>query len=99
MSRSTGKGVPMRQVARTFAMGDSARQEIILALARTDELNVSQLARKLPLSRPAISHHLKVLRQAGLARWPHSAVVMVNRFKRITGAQVSAWQHSSSTAR
>lgn len=74
MSRSTGKGVPMRQVARTFAnckplffaLGDSTRQEIILALEQTDELNVSQLADRLPLSRPAISHHLKVLRQSGL---------------------------------
>jgi len=74
MSRSAGRGVPLRQVARTFAnckplffaMGDSTRQEIILVLEQTDELNVSQLADKLPLSRPAISHHLKVLRQAGL---------------------------------
>lgn len=74
MSRSSGKRVPLRQVARTFAdckplffaMGDSTRQGIILALERTDELNVSQLADRLPLSRPAISHHLKVLRQAGL---------------------------------
>jgi len=74
MSRSAGKGVSLRQVARTFAsckplffaMGDSTRQEIILALERMDELNVSRLADRLPLSRPAISHHLKVLRQAGL---------------------------------
>jgi DNA-binding transcriptional ArsR family regulator len=74
MGRSTGKGVPLRQVARTFAdckplffaMGDSMRQQIILMLEQADELNVSQLTEKLPLSRPAISHHLKVLRQAGL---------------------------------
>jgi DNA-binding transcriptional ArsR family regulator len=74
MGQSTGKAVPLRQVARTFAnckplffaMGDSTRQEIILVLEQTDELNVSQLADRLPLSRPAISHHLKVLRQAGL---------------------------------
>lgn len=74
MGQSTGKGVPLRQVARTFAnckplffaMGDSTRQEIILILEQADQLNVSQLAGKLPLSRPAISHHLKVLRQAGL---------------------------------
>jgi len=66
--------VPMKQVARTFAqckpmffaLGDMTRQRIILLLEKTESLNVTQLARKLPLSRPAISHHLGVLRQAGL---------------------------------
>jgi ArsR family transcriptional regulator len=69
-------GVPSRQLARTFtqckpvffAMGDTTRQQIILLLAKAEaySLNVSQLAKKLPLSRPAISHHLLVLRRAGL---------------------------------
>ena len=67
-------GVPSRQVARTFAqckpvffaMGDDTRQQIIMLLEKSDACNVTQLAKKLPLSRPAISHHLKVLRQAGL---------------------------------
>jgi len=67
-------GVPTRQVARTFtacrpvffALGDGIRQQIILLLAKSDACNVTQLTGKLPLSRPAISHHLKVLRQAGL---------------------------------
>jgi DNA-binding transcriptional ArsR family regulator len=69
-------GVPSKQVARTFtrckpvffAMGDVTRQQIILLLARAEAetLNVTQLAKKLPLSRPAISHHLLVLRRAGL---------------------------------
>jgi ArsR family transcriptional regulator, arsenate/arsenite/antimonite-responsive transcriptional repressor len=74
MSRRVVKGVPIKQVAKTFAnckplffaLGDSTRQEIIMALAQTEELNVMQLTAKLPLSRPAISHHLKVLRQSGL---------------------------------
>jgi ArsR family transcriptional regulator, arsenate/arsenite/antimonite-responsive transcriptional repressor len=66
--------VPIKQVARTFAkcaplfqaMGEPARQKIILLLAETAEMNVSQLAARIDLSRPAISHHLKVLRQAKL---------------------------------
>ena len=48
------------------ALGEKARQQIIMLLAEVDYLNVGQLAERLPLSRPAISHHLKVLRQAGL---------------------------------
>jgi DNA-binding transcriptional ArsR family regulator len=67
-------GVPPKQVARTFALckpvffalGDATRQQIIVLLEKTGSLNVSELANRLPLSRPAISHHLRVLRQAGL---------------------------------
>lgn len=49
-----------------FALGEPVRQRIILLLAAQGELNVAQLTEHLPLSRPAISHHLKILRQAGL---------------------------------
>jgi len=66
--------VPAKQVGRTFArckplffaLGDETRQQIIVLLEKTESLNVTQLAKKLPLSRPAISHHLGVLRQAEL---------------------------------
>jgi ArsR family transcriptional regulator, arsenate/arsenite/antimonite-responsive transcriptional repressor len=65
---------PSSQVARTmadctplfFALGEPARQQILVLLTEHEELNVNQLTERLPLSRPAISHHLKVLRQAGL---------------------------------
>ena len=49
-----------------FALGETGRQQILLLLTQSEELNVNQLAERLPLSRPAISHHLKILRQAGL---------------------------------
>jgi ArsR family transcriptional regulator, arsenate/arsenite/antimonite-responsive transcriptional repressor len=66
--------LPRDQVARTmadckplfFALGETARQQILLLLTEHAELNVNQLAERLPLSRPAISHHLKILRQAGM---------------------------------
>ncbi len=48
------------------ALGDGFRQDIIMLLARDERLNVKQIAERIPLSRPAISHHLKVLRQARL---------------------------------
>lgn len=51
-----------------FALGERARQQIIMLLAEVEHMNVGQLAERLPLSRPAISHHLKVLRQAGLVQ-------------------------------
>ncbi|KGP73328.1 ArsR/SmtB family transcription factor [Pontibacillus yanchengensis] len=48
------------------ALGDTARQDIILLLEKHKRLNVSEIAEHSPLSRPAISHHLKILREAGI---------------------------------
>lgn len=48
------------------ALGDPARQDIILTLGQHGPLNVRQIAARSPLSRPAVSHHLKVLRDIGL---------------------------------
>jgi DNA-binding transcriptional ArsR family regulator len=48
------------------ALKDEKRHAIILLLAQHKSgLNVNTIAEHIPLSRPAISHHLKVLRQAG----------------------------------
>jgi len=55
------EAIPLLQV-----LADATRQDIILALAENESLNVNQLAERLPLSRPAISHHLKSLKQTGL---------------------------------
>lgn len=48
------------------ALGDKYRQDIVMLLAQDERLNVNQIAERMPLSRPAISHHLKVLLQADL---------------------------------
>ncbi|WP_139491006.1 ArsR/SmtB family transcription factor [Brevibacillus dissolubilis] len=48
------------------ALGDSVRQDIILLLAQHESLNVNQIAEQSPMSRPTISHHLKILREVGL---------------------------------
>lgn len=48
------------------ALGDPARQTIILLLAENERLNVGQVTELMHLSRPAISHHLKVLKDAGM---------------------------------
>jgi ArsR family transcriptional regulator, arsenate/arsenite/antimonite-responsive transcriptional repressor len=49
-----------------FALGASERQSIIMHLAEEESMSVGQLARLSTLSRPAISHHLKILRAAHL---------------------------------
>lgn len=47
------------------ALGDPTRQQIVMVLSR-ERVNVGQLSERFPLSRPALSHHLKVLSDAGL---------------------------------
>lgn len=44
------------------ALSDRYRQDIILLLAEKDTLTVNEIAEHSTLSRPAISHHLKILR-------------------------------------
>jgi DNA-binding transcriptional ArsR family regulator len=47
------------------ALGDGTRREIMEQL-RTGPRAVGELAAELPVSRPAVSQHLRVLKEAGL---------------------------------
>ncbi|MGD1049591.1 MAG: metalloregulator ArsR/SmtB family transcription factor [Solirubrobacteraceae bacterium] len=49
------------------ALGDPTRREIFERLA-DGPIAVGELARGLPVSRPAVSQHLRVLKHAGLVR-------------------------------
>lgn len=74
LSQSTPSTATLDGVLKSFrdcapiflALGDKFRQDIIMVLAEAQRLNVTQISERIPLSRPAISHHLKVLKQAGL---------------------------------
>ncbi|OZM58042.1 transcriptional regulator [Lottiidibacillus patelloidae] len=48
------------------SLSDPARQDIILMLAENEKLSVNEITEKLTLSRPAVSHHLKILRDNNL---------------------------------
>ena len=47
------------------ALGDATRRAIFESLARAPK-SVGELAAELPVSRPAVSQHLRVLKDAGL---------------------------------
>ena len=53
-----------------IAMSDEYRQQLIMDIAEAgrEGINVSNLSSKSNLSRPAISHHLKVLKDSGLIK-------------------------------
>lgn len=55
-----------RDVSDLFvALGDEQRQRILLTFEPGEKLNVTQIVSVSDLSRTAVSHHLKILRQAG----------------------------------
>jgi DNA-binding transcriptional ArsR family regulator len=69
MKSDYAKALPpaWKQFARFFsALGDPCRQKILLIFDAGEELCVNEIAALFDLSRPAVSHHLKVLRQAEL---------------------------------
>ena len=77
---------PWRRTAGIFvALGDAHRQRIVLMFEPGERLNVAQIVAASTLSRSAVSHHLRVLRDAGVLRcekvgkevryWPDPAAV------------------------
>jgi DNA-binding transcriptional ArsR family regulator len=54
-----------RDAGRWVALGDGTRLAIVARLAERPQA-VGQLAAGLPVSRPAVSQHLKILKDAGL---------------------------------
>jgi DNA-binding transcriptional ArsR family regulator len=56
-----------RPMAKVFvALGDEHRQRILLTFEKGERLTVGQISEVSTLSRPAVSHHLKILRAAGV---------------------------------
>jgi len=52
--------------AQLDALGDATRRAILARLVNEGPLPVGELARAFPMSRPAISQHLRVLKRANL---------------------------------
>jgi ArsR family transcriptional regulator len=69
MRPSYARAIPRawRQTAGMFvALGDAHRQRILLMFEPGERLNVGQIVAASTLSRSAVSHHLRVLRDAGV---------------------------------
>lgn len=68
MKNKRQKAIPSawRDVSDLFvALGDEQRQRILLNFKPGERLNVSEIVSTSTLSRTAVSHHLKILKQAG----------------------------------
>jgi len=70
LMRSTTPTSDDRRSACLAALADPTRRAILELLARR-RLHVEELAAHFPISRPAVSKHLRTLRQAGLLTESH----------------------------
>jgi DNA-binding transcriptional ArsR family regulator len=72
------------------AIADPTRRHILELLA-DGERTAGELAAAFPTSRPAVSRHLRVLREAGLVRWRGDAQRRVYRLDPAPLSEVDAW--------
>lgn len=91
-------GVPMgvapaevqAEVKVLSALADVTRLQIVQMLARQDEpLCVCDIVPRFALGQPTISHHLKVLREAGLVTWEKRGLWVYYALDRTTLGQIS----------
>jgi DNA-binding transcriptional ArsR family regulator len=72
------------------ALADPVRREIVELLA-AGEAGAGEIAERFPVSRPAVSRHLRVLREAGLVTSEVRAQRRVYRLDRAPLAELDAW--------
>lgn len=71
MKKHYARALPLewKPMSKVFsALGDEHRQRMLLLFERGERLNVGQIVEVSPLSRSAVSHHLRVLHDAGVLR-------------------------------
>ena len=69
MNKDYTRSIPKawRNIAKVYtALGDEHRQRILLTFERGERLNIGQIVEVSTLSRTAVSHHLRILREAGV---------------------------------
>lgn len=78
-------------MASTFEVLAEPRRREILDLLRTGERPVGDLVERLSLAQPAVSKHLKVLREAGLVEVRHDAQRRWYRLRPAPLVELDAW--------
>jgi DNA-binding transcriptional ArsR family regulator len=76
------------------ALGDSTRRRIVDVLRRSGPCSVADLAARLPVSRPAVSQHLTVLRRSRLVTYEESGTRNVYRLDPTGLRDLRAWMDS-----
>ncbi len=69
MNKNYMRAIPRewRNLSKVFtALGDEHRQRILLTFSPGERLNIGQIVDVATLSRSAVSHHLRLLKEAGI---------------------------------
>jgi DNA-binding transcriptional ArsR family regulator len=78
-------------VASTFEVLAEPRRRQILDLLRGGERPVGELVKKLTLTQPTVSKHLRVLREAGLVEVRHDAQRRWYRLRPEPLVEIDSW--------
>lgn len=73
------------------ALADPTRRSMIDMLARAGQLTASAMASQFSLSAPAVSQHLKVLRESGLVSVEKRAQQRIYRLRLEALAELDEW--------
>jgi len=76
-----------------YALADPTRRKILELLARQGELPASEIYANFKASPPAISQHLKVLREAGLVNMEKRAQQRIYRINPQAMLEVEDWSN------
>ena len=69
MNKNYMRAIPRewRTISKVYAaLGDEHRQRILLTFEPGERLNIGEIVAVSTLSRTAVSHHLRILREAGV---------------------------------
>lgn len=78
-------------MATTFEVLGEPRRREILDLLRAGERPVGEVVARLQLTQPAISKHLRILREAGLVDYRQDAQRRLYRLRPEPLAEIDAW--------
>jgi len=73
------------------ALADNTRREIVLLLARKGELSASEICDRFDMTAPAVSQHLKVLREANVIQMKKQAQKRLYRIDESGINEVGSW--------
>ena len=83
-----GTFIPVDAVFK--ALGDESRRTVLEAL-RGGPASVSELAAMLPIARPGVSRHLRVLREVGLVEVRKTAQFRIYSLRSEPLAEIDSW--------
>ena len=95
----------IRDLTKTFKMlSDETRLRILLYLMQNQELHVRALCERLGQSQPAVSHHLAMMRTAGILEARRDGKhnfyrILPDSFQRLLGMMVDAEPHEDNRVR